>query len=85
VRPGVQALPGQVITQCDVSVVCADFAGEREALEAIARALDEQRSLVLTRARYDREADENGVIINLANVVSVRVSKTDRATTGQYL
>jgi len=38
----------------DVSVVCADFAGEREALEAIARALDEQRSLVLTRARYDR-------------------------------
>jgi len=31
------------------------------------------------------EADENGVIINLANVVSVRVSKTDRATTGQYL
>jgi hypothetical protein len=37
----------------DVSVVCEDFAGEREALEAIARALDERRSLVLTRARYD--------------------------------
>jgi hypothetical protein len=69
----------------DVSVVCADFAGEREALEAIARALDERRSLVLTRARYDREAAENGVIINLANVVSVRLSKTDRAATGQYL
>lgn len=69
----------------DVSVICEDFAGEREALEAVARALDERRSLVLTRARYDRQADENGVIINLANVVSVRVSTTDRAATGQYL
>jgi hypothetical protein len=69
----------------DVSVVGKDFAGEREAFEAIARALDERRSLVLARARYDRQADENGVIINLANVVSVRVSKTDSAATGQYL
>ena len=69
----------------DVSVVCEDFAGEREALEAVARALDERRSLVLARARYDRQPDENGVIINLANVVSVRVSKTDSAETGQYL
>ncbi len=47
--------------------------------------MDERRSLVLTHARYDRQADENGVIINLANVVSVRLSKTDSATTGQYL
>jgi len=69
----------------DVSVVSEDFAGEREALEAVARALDERRSLVLTHARYDRQADENGVIINLANVVSVRVSKTDSAATGQYM
>ncbi len=69
----------------DVSVVCKDFAGEREALEAVTRALDERRGLVLTHARYDREADENGVIINLANVVSVRVSKSDSAATGQYL
>ena len=69
----------------DVSVVSEDFAGEREALEAIARALDERRGLVLTHARYDREADQNGVIINLANVVSVRVSTTDSAATGQYL
>ena len=69
----------------DVSVVCGDFAGEREALAAIARALDERRSLVLTRARYDREADGSGVIINLANVVSVRVSEIDTAATGQYL
>jgi hypothetical protein len=68
----------------DVSVMCADFGGEREALEAVARALDERRGLVLTRARYDRETDE-GVIINLANVVSVRVSKTGSAATGQYL
>ena len=69
----------------DVSVVSEDFAGEREALEAIARALDERRSLVLAHARYDRETDQNGVIINLANVVSVRVSKTDSAATGQYM
>ena len=69
----------------DVSVVCADFGGEREALEAVARALDERRSLVLTHAQYDRQADESGVIINLANVVSVRVSRTDSAATGQYL
>jgi hypothetical protein len=48
-------------------------------------ALDGQRSLVLRHAKYHREADENGVIINLTNVVSVRVSKTDSAATGQYL
>jgi hypothetical protein len=69
----------------DVSVISADFGGEVEALEAITRALDERRSLVLVRARYNREARENGVIINLANVVSVRVSKTDSDATGQYL
>jgi len=48
-------------------------------------ATDERRSLVLAHARYDRETDQNGVIINLANVVSVRVSQTDSAATGQYL
>ena len=69
----------------DVSVVSEDLRGESEALEAIARALDERRSLVLAHARYDREADQNGVIINLANVVSVRLSQTDSAATGQYL
>jgi hypothetical protein len=69
----------------DVSVISGDFTSEREAVEAIARALDKQRSLVLRHARYNREADENGVIVNLANVVSVRVSKTDSAATGQYL
>ena len=69
----------------DVSVLSEDFGGEREALEAIAQALDEQRSLVLTHARYAREAGPSGVIINLANVVSVRVSKTDSAATGQYM
>jgi hypothetical protein len=69
----------------DVSVVSEDFGGEAEALEAIARALDERRSLVLTHARYASEADQNGVIINLANVVAVRVSTTDSAATGQYL
>jgi hypothetical protein len=39
----------------------------------------------LTQARYGREGGRSGVIINLANVVSVRVSKTDSAATGQYM
>jgi hypothetical protein len=69
----------------DVSVISEDFPGEHEALEAVVRALDERLSLVLRHARYNREADENGVIINLANVVSVRVSSTDSAAVGQYL
>ena len=69
----------------DVSVISADFAGQAEAVQAIARAVDERRSLVLIRARYNREAGENGVVVNLANVVSVRVSTTDSDTTGQYL
>jgi hypothetical protein len=49
----------------DVSVISADFGGEAEALQAITRALDERRSLVLNRARYNREAGENGVVVNL--------------------
>lgn len=69
----------------DVSVLSKDFGGEQEALETIARAMDERRSLVLSQARYDREAGERGVVVNLANVVSVRVSMNDSATTGQYL
>jgi len=54
-------------------------------VEAVAHALDERRSLVLIHARNDREADENGVVINLANLVSVRLSRTDSAAAGQYL
>ena len=69
----------------DVTVVSEDFGGEREALEAIAQALDERRSLVLTQARSGRETSHSGVIINLANMVAVRVSKTDSAATGQYM
>jgi hypothetical protein len=69
----------------DVTVLTADFNAQDEALEAIARALDERRSLVLTRARYNREVNENAVVINLANVVSVRVARKDSDTTGQYL
>ncbi len=69
----------------DVSVLCSDFAGSDEAVAAIARALDERRSLVLNKARYNREAHENAVVMNLANVVSVRVSKIDSDATGQYL
>jgi hypothetical protein len=69
----------------DVALLSTDFAGEQEALEAIARALDERRGLVLTQARYDRDTGNNGVVINLSNVVSVRVATTDSDTSGQYL
>ena len=69
----------------DVSVLTRDFDNEHAALEAITRALDERRSLVLARARYNRESGENGVVVNLANVVSIRVSTVDSDTTGQYL
>jgi hypothetical protein len=56
-----------------------------QALAAIARALDERQGLVLARARYNREAAGSGMVINLTNVVSVRVSTKDSDTTGQYL
>lgn len=69
----------------DISVLTADFEGPEAAQAAISRALDERRSLVLTHARYNREAHENLVVINLANVVSVWVATLDSATTGQYL
>jgi hypothetical protein len=69
----------------DVSVLTADFTTPGEALETIARALDERRSLVLTRARYNREAGENALVVNLANVVSVRVARNDSEASGQYL
>jgi hypothetical protein len=69
----------------DVALLSNDFSSERLALEAIAQALDEHRSLVLTEARYNREAGRNGVVVNLANVVSVRVSVKDSDTAGQYL
>jgi hypothetical protein len=70
----------------DLSLISADFDGEAEALQAIVRALDERRSLVLVRAKATREAGEAGVVVNLANVVSVRVSKMDsQVTGGQYL
>ena len=69
----------------DLSLVTTDFDTPQDALDAIARALDERRSLVLRRARYNREAYENAVVINLTNVVSVRVARHDSQTTGQYL
>ena len=69
----------------DVTLLTTDFGGPEAALQAIARALDERRSLILTHARYNREAGENAVVVNLANVVFVRVSRNDSETTGQYL
>ena len=69
----------------DVTIATTDFDDPAQALEAITRALDDKRSLALPHARYNREPDTNSVVINLANVVSVRVSSKDSATTGQYL
>jgi len=69
----------------DIALLSRDYVDDVEAVEAITRALDERRSLVLTHARYDREAGENSVVINLANVVAVRVSTTDSDNAGQYL
>ena len=69
----------------DVTLLTTDFGAPEGALQAIARALDERRSLILTHARYNREAGENAVVVNLANVVFVRVSRNDSETTGQYL
>jgi hypothetical protein len=69
----------------DVSVLTRDFGGEQEAMDAIVRALDERRSLVLMRARYNREEGESGVVVNLANVVSIRLSAMDSNAAGQYL
>ena len=69
----------------DVTVMSADFSSEKQAAEVIAQAIDERRGLILTRARYNREAGESPMVINLANVVSIRVSTTDTNATGQYL
>ncbi|GAA2428141.1 hypothetical protein GCM10010191_46410 [Actinomadura vinacea] len=69
----------------DVTVATTDFDDPAQALEAITRALDHQRCLTLHQARYKRDPDTNAVVINLANVVSVRVSGKDSTTTGQYL
>ena len=38
----------------DVTLLTTDFGAPEEALQAIARALDERRSLILTHARYNR-------------------------------
>jgi hypothetical protein len=71
----------------DITLVSRDFAGPDEALETVSSALDERRSLVLGRARYERDDSPAGVVINLANVVVVRVSgaEGEAAITGQYL
>jgi hypothetical protein len=69
----------------DISLLTTEFDSPGGVVDAIARALDERRSLVLARARYDRETTETAVVVNLANVVSVRVARNDSQTTGQYL
>jgi hypothetical protein len=74
-----------VVAGEDISVISRDFSDEREAMTAIGDAVNEHRGLLLLEARYDREADVTGLVVNLANVVSVWVSKKDSAATGQYL
>jgi len=69
----------------DVSILTTDFATVDDALMTISRALDEHRSLILSRAKYNREATENAVVVNLSNVVSVRVGRQDTETAGHYL
>lgn len=69
----------------DISLTSADFGGEAEAILAIVRALDERRSLIFSRARYDDQVGVCDVVVNLANVVSVRVSRTSGDMAGQYL
>jgi hypothetical protein len=75
----------RVIAGEDILVISRDFSNRPEALTAIGDALNEQRSLILLEARYDREADVTGLVINLANVVTAQVSTKDNAATGQYL
>ncbi|MBV1853672.1 hypothetical protein [Catellatospora tritici] len=69
----------------DITVLSHDFVSEQEAVNAIAASIDERRSLVLTQARFDRESQVAGVVINSANIVSARVGRTDSAASGQYL
>jgi hypothetical protein len=71
----------------DITLVSRDFAGPDEALQMVSSALDGRRSLVLARARYERDDTASGVVINLANVVVIRVSgaEGEAAITGQYL
>ena len=47
--------------------------------------MNDQRSLLLTQAQYDGDAGVAGMVINLGNVVSVRVSSMATETTGPYL
>jgi hypothetical protein len=70
----------------DVSLLSTDFARLEDAVEAITRAMDERRSLVLAHVKEGREASESAMVVNVANVVSVRVTtKGDAEATGPYL
>ena len=71
----------------DAALTTRDFGGAAEALDAIGHALNERRSLTLTRARSNGEAREYGVVINLANIVFLWVYATGNASveTGQYI
>jgi hypothetical protein len=72
----------------DIALWTRDFGGSTEALVAVVAALDDRHSLTLTRARHEREANESAVVINLANVVTVRVLPTETDAgegAGQYL
>jgi uncharacterized protein YjaG (DUF416 family) len=72
----------------DIALWSRDFRGVTEALVAIGAAIDDRRSLSLTHVRYEGDTAESAVVINLANVVSVRVLETEASAapgSGQYL
>ncbi len=72
----------------DIALRTRDFSDATEALGALAQAMDERRSVTLALARYEGDTGESAVVINLANVVTVRVLETDTSDLtagGQYL
>jgi hypothetical protein len=72
----------------DIAVWTRDFTGVGEALDAIAEAIDNRRNLTLRKVRYQGDLGESAVVVNLENVVTVRVLESDTTgadASGQYL
>jgi hypothetical protein len=72
----------------DIAVWTRDFTGVGEAIDAIADAIDHRRNLTLRKVRYQGDLGQSAVVINLKNVVTVRVLESDASgddASGQYL
>jgi hypothetical protein len=63
------------VAGADVTLLTTDFGAPDGGPAGDRRALDERRSLIFTHARYNREAGENAVVVNLANVVCAGVEE----------